>query len=227
MNKCEGERKMKIAKYAVGVCLIVILASGLSILTTAYVVNTYIHSVLASFDIKLDTPGPGIGGFLKSLAGTGTKEEADSADLAEDRKADPVSAPTSAPEKEEESSTGDSPVEEKVPEDALAVMGQANDAGDVEGKSGDSPDQQLVMTPGDMSELKNSLPDEEKANIFNILMTKLPQEEMQKISAAMEDGLTENEVLELQQVIAKYVSPQEYEMLMKMLTPGLTENPAN
>ncbi len=42
---------------------------------------------------------------------------------------------------------------------------------------------------------------------------------MQKISTAMEDGLTENEVKELQQVIAKYVDPDEYESIMKMLTP--------
>lgn len=211
---------MKIAKNLLGVCLIVVLASGLSMLTTAYVVNTYIHSVLASFDIKLDTPGPGIGGFLKSLTGMGTKEKTDSADLAEDQKA----VPSSVPETDEESSTDDSPVEEKVPEDALAVMGQAADA---EEPSSGALDQQLVMTPGDMSELKNSLPTDEKANIFNILMTKLPPEEMQKISTAMEDGLTESEVLELQQVIAKYVSPEEYDMLMEMLTPDLAEKSEN
>lgn len=62
---------VKIVKRALSVCLIVVLASGLSMLTTAYVVNTYIQSVLASFDIKLDGPGPGIGGFVKSLTGMG------------------------------------------------------------------------------------------------------------------------------------------------------------
>lgn len=62
---------VKIVKRALSICLIVVLASGLSMLTTAYVVNTYIQSVLASFDIKLDGPGPGIGGFVKSLTGMG------------------------------------------------------------------------------------------------------------------------------------------------------------
>lgn len=42
---------------------------------------------------------------------------------------------------------------------------------------------------------------------------------MAKISTAMEDGLTEDEVKELQQVIAKYVDADEYESIMKMLTP--------
>ncbi|CAH1220918.1 hypothetical protein PAECIP111892_04944 [Paenibacillus auburnensis] len=212
---------VKIVKSAIGVCLIVVLASALSVLTTAYVVNTYIQSVLASFDIKLDGPEPGIGGFVKSLTGMGSK--ADSTDIKDDLK-DTVPAATQTDKK----NTGNTPandsdkaVEEKVPEDALAVMGEAADA-DEQGNGG--MDQQLVMTPDAMSELKDSLPAEEKANIFNILMTKLPQEEMQKISTAMEDGLTESEVKEIQGVIAKYVDQDEYEMLMKMLTPGADEN---
>lgn len=45
---------MKIVRRALGVCLIVVLASALSVLTTAFVVNTYIQSVLASFDIELE-----------------------------------------------------------------------------------------------------------------------------------------------------------------------------
>ncbi|MNE57837.1 hypothetical protein D3C80_1528260 [compost metagenome] len=56
-------------------------------------------------------------------------------------------------------------------------------------------------------------------------MTKLPQEEMQAISTAMEDGLTEAEVKEIQEVIAKYVNQDEYELLMKMLTPESSVNP--
>ncbi|MNC40812.1 hypothetical protein D3C75_895470 [compost metagenome] len=215
---------VKIVKSAIGVCLIVVLASALSVLTTAYVVNTYIQSVLASFDIKLDGPEPGIGGFVKSLTGMGAK--ADATDITDGLK-DTVPAATQT-DKEKTGNTpandSDKAVEEKVPEDALAVMGEAADA---DKQSDGGLDQQLVMTPDAMSELKDSLPAEEKANIFNILMTKLPQEEMQKISTAMEDGLTESEVKEIQEVIAKYVNQDEYEMLMKMLTPDADENLQN
>ncbi|MNI34913.1 hypothetical protein D3C73_889230 [compost metagenome] len=96
-------------------------------------------------------------------------------------------------------------------------MGEVADA---EKEDAGAMDQELVMTPGAMSEMKDSLTTDDKTNIFNILMTKLPQEEMQKISTAMEDGLTESEVKEIQEVISKYVNQDEYEMLMKMLTPG-------
>ncbi|AIQ50059.1 hypothetical protein R70723_32385 [Paenibacillus sp. FSL R7-0273] len=210
---------MKIVKYATGVCLIVVLASALSVLTTAYVVNTYIQSVLASFDIKLDSPAPGIGGFVKSLTGMNAKTDPGST-------AGQTKEPAADSDKENKEGTpapdSDKPVEEKVPEDALAVMGQPaaeedTDTGNLDG--------QLVMTPGDMSEMKDNIPEEDKVGIFNILMTKLPQEEMQSISTAMEDGLTETEVKEIQEVIAKYVNQDEYELLMKMLTPDPAGNP--
>lgn len=192
---------MRLVKRGLAVCLIVVLASALSILTTAFVVNTYIQSVLASFDIKLDGPEPGIGGFMKSLVGmdkgsTGNKD----------------------------SKSGEQPAEEKVPENALPVMGQTSSGGE---QGGGAADQQLAITPEEMRDIKDKLPADEKTNIFNILMTKLPADEMQKISKIMEDGLTESEVQELQQVIAKYVDPDEYKTLMKMLTPSATDTPQN
>lgn len=70
---------MKIVKRALSVCLIVVLASTLSILTTGVVVNAYIQSVLASFDIKVNTPGPGFGGMIRSIIGMDNKSDSDTA----------------------------------------------------------------------------------------------------------------------------------------------------
>ncbi|WP_339318221.1 hypothetical protein [Paenibacillus sp. FSL R10-2734] len=207
---------MKIVKRALGVCLIAVLASTLSILTTGVVVNAYIQSVLASFDIKVDSPGPGLGGMIKSIVGMDSppaskKEETISSTANKDKDNNKDDIPTK--DKGE-------PVEEKVPADALPVMGQpSNESSTNESQSGSLEDQQLVMTPEALGDLKDNLPSAEKVNIFNILMSKLPQDEMQKISTAMEDGLTEDEVKDLQKVIAKYVDPDEYESIMKMLTP--------
>ncbi|WP_042198189.1 hypothetical protein [Paenibacillus camerounensis] len=211
---------MRIVKYAIGVCLIVVLASALSVLTTAFVVNTYIQSVLASFDIKLDGPAPGIGGFVKSLTGMNTKTDSGgTADKTKEPAADDGGGENREGTPAQDS---DKPVEEKVPEDALAVMGQPAAEEDTDTSKRDG---QLVMTPGDMNEMKDNIPEADKVGIFNILMTKLPQEEMQAISTAMEDGLTETEVKEIQEVIAKYVNQDEYELLMKMLTPETDSNP--
>ncbi|WP_150272665.1 hypothetical protein [Paenibacillus tepidiphilus] len=211
---------MKLLKRALGVGLIVVLASALSIGTTAIVVHTYIQSVLTGLGIELDTPEPGIGGLMKTLTGMGGSsvvKQQDNGDAAGQEGGSGSAGPGSGQQ------DGEEPANDEVPEDSLAVMGEAS----TEEQTGGALDQQLVMTPEAMGEMKDSLPSEEKASIFNILMNKLPQEEMQKISTAMEDGLTESEVKELQDIIAKYVEPDEYDSLMKMLTPDEATNSGN
>ncbi|WP_410512900.1 hypothetical protein PaeBR_23655 [Paenibacillus sp. BR2-3] len=199
---------MRIVKRALGVLLISVLASSLSVLTTGFVVNAYIQSVLSSFDMKLDSPVSGITGILSSITGSDNKSK---------------STETTESSGDSSGSGQSEPGDDKSLEDALPVMGEAaEEAVTSEGQSGSALDQQLVMTPEAMRDLKENLPSEEKVDIFNILMTKLPQEEMQKISTAMEDGLTESEVKEIQEVIAKYVDKEEYDVLMKMLTPTST-----
>jgi len=194
---------LKFAKRALGVLLIAVLASSLSVLTTGFIVNAYLQSVLSSFDIKLDNPlSGGVTDILGSITGnTGTDD-------------------STTVEKKESNA-----VEDETPDNALPVMGQSiEESADSEGQSGSALDQQLVMTPEAMKDVKENLPSGEKVDIFNILMAKLPQEEMQKISTAMEDGLTESEVKEIQETIAKYVDDEEYEVLMKMLTPTSDED---
>lgn len=173
---------MKIVKRALSVCLIVVLASGLSMLTTAYVVNTYIQSVLASFDIKLDGPGPGIGGFVKSLTGiggSGTASKENSKAASSGTKNSAKEADVSKVDGAKKDSSGgksgnnqEKPMDETVPDNALPVMGQAS-AGEEQSEQG--LDQNLVMTPEAMNDLKEKLPASEKSNIFNILMNKLPR----------------------------------------------------
>ena len=210
---------MNLLKRALGVLLIVVLASSLSVLTTGIVVNAYIQSVLASFDIKLDSPVNGISGMVKSLTGMNNKSE--DTVKKEDRSEDSDSVSS-----DPKSDTTSNSAEDKSMEDALPVMGQVQQDAQASGAGGgDALDQELVMTPEAMSALKNNLPSGEKVNIFNILMTKVPQDEMQKISTAMENGLTESEVKEIQEIISKYVDQAEYDDLMKMLTPASSTTP--
>ncbi|WP_151733365.1 hypothetical protein [Paenibacillus tengchongensis] len=210
---------MKLLKRALGVCLIVVLASALSVATTAIVVQTYIQSVLSGLGIDLGTPGPGIGGLVQAITGTGDNSGGQQEDTGSGTGAQESGAVSEGGQDTEE------PAEEEVPENSIPVMGGVSST-ETQG-GGNVLDQQLVMTPEAMGEMKDSLPSSEKASIFNILMNKLPQEEMQKISTAMEDGLTESEVKELQDIIAKYVESEEYDQLMKMLTPNINESDGN
>lgn len=102
-----------------------------------------------------------------------------------------------------------------APDDALPVMGQGLSESAMGGQS--AADQQVVISPDEMIQKKDELTATEKEQIFNILMKKLPQSEMQKISAAMEDGLTEQELSTIEDTISKYLTKEEYAALSKLL----------
>lgn len=78
-------------------------------------------------------------------------------------------------------------------------------------------DQQVVVTPDEMVAKKDELSDKDKEEVFAILMSKLPQAEMQKMTEAMEEGLTESEMIEIEQILSKYLDKTEYSKMMKIL----------
>ncbi|MGG3312256.1 hypothetical protein ABER23_33225 [Paenibacillus lautus] len=226
---------MKWMKWLLKVSLTAILVSTLTIVTTGIVVNAYIQSVLSSFNIQLETESMGVGGIMKSMLGmgSGTKPDAGSVNAVKDNESaedkgtessEPASGAGSetkgeAKEDEETSSgssgtSGGPPNEEEAPDNSLPVMG-TNTTEQPDDSS--LEDQEIVMTPGEIVDRKDSLPTEEKEEIFTMLMNKLPQSEMQKISEAMEDGLTAAELANIEQGISKYLNAEEFDKLITML----------
>ncbi|MOA63055.1 hypothetical protein D3C78_1886510 [compost metagenome] len=57
----------------------------------------------------------------------------------------------------------------------------------------------------------------DKDQIFSLLMLKLPQEALQSISFLMEEGLTEAELIQIQQLLAQYLDTEEYDSMMEIL----------
>lgn len=250
---------MKLMKWLLKISLTAVLVSTLTILTTGMVVNAYIQSVLASFNIQLEGQPMGIGGIMKNVFGMNSSKEKDTeknatedkqegADRigsssgtigtpADDSAADAkdgtagssdnglssetnsdsgadgdAGTPSEASGSGRDQNSGD-PSEEgenSPPEDSVPVMGSA-------GESAAQEDQQILMTPDELMDKKSSLTMKEKEEIFTLLMNKLPQPEMQKISEAMEDGLTADELKEIEQGISKYLSKNEFDKLLDLL----------
>ncbi|MFG1735492.1 hypothetical protein [Paenibacillus sp. 843] len=226
---------MKWTKWLLKISLTAILVSTLTIVTTGIVVNAYIQSVLSSFNIQLETEPMGVGGIVKSMfgMGSGPKSDIDSVNAAKDNnQAEDKDAASDEPatgagsdrnggaqEDNEANSnpagtTDESPADEEAPDNSLPVMGtnttELPDESSLE-------DQEIVMTPGEIADRKDSLPTQEKEEIFTMLMNKLPQSEMQKISEAMEDGLTAAELADIEQGISKYLNAEEFDKLITML----------
>lgn len=99
---------------------------------------------------------------------------------------------------------------EAVPENALPVMGQA------EFESAGVQDE-LYISMEDLMKAKESLSDEERSQIFSMLITKVPPEEMQTISALLEDGLDLEEMNEASHILQKHLTEEEYETLQEIL----------
>ncbi|MBT2764576.1 hypothetical protein [Paenibacillus sp. ISL-20] len=226
---------MKWMKWLLKVSLTAILVSTLTIVTTGIVVNAYIQSVLSSFNIQLETESMGVGGIMKSMLGMGSgikpdvgsvnavkdNESAEDKGTESNEPASGVGSETKGEAKEDEETssdpsgtTGEPPADEEAPDNSLPVMG-TNTTEQPDDSS--LEDQEIVMTPGEIVDRKDSLPTEEKEEIFTMLMNKLPQSEMQKISEAMEDGLTAAELADIEQGISKYLNAEEFDKLITML----------
>ncbi|WP_410770149.1 hypothetical protein [Fontibacillus sp. BL9] len=259
----------------------VVIVCMLTVMTTGYVVNTYIQSLLGSYNLPLAAEAPTLGGMMKGMLGIGGSKEKDKNNknaAGEDKDSQYADTGKESDEtggltglggsegKGENTSgelgdtsgtnsngsnnstggtgsdtdgsktgksgendgnpgsggtggSGGSTDGEAPPEDALPVMGGisggSGSAGGSQGALGQ--DEQVVVTPDEMVAKKDGLSDKDKEEVFAMLMAKLPQEEMQKMTEAMEGGLTEAEMIEIEQIIAKYLDKTEYTKMMQIL----------
>lgn len=227
--------------------LVVITVSLLTILTTGYVVNTYIQSLLSSYNLPIASQTPSLGGIVKGMLGFGSEGNQDpnpKDNLTQEATGQTGLESEETEETEEsqqsltgdrsgmgdsganqegpstgdqeatrgpESSVGDGDTEEEAPEGSVPVMGG------IAGGSAGAQDQQVLVTPDDLVAKKDELSDSEKEEVFATLMSKLPQEEMQRMSELIEGGLTETEMIEIEQILSKHLSKEEYAKMLNIL----------
>jgi hypothetical protein len=113
-----------------------------------------------------------------------------------------------------------------LPDGSLTDVGggagpQAN-SGAASGQSGSSAAGEaskdgIAMSTEEMNAAKNKMSDADKQALFDVMMKKLPQDAWQKISAWIEDGLTNEEMTEVQQLIAQYLDRDEYDKMLEIL----------
>ncbi|WP_433707681.1 hypothetical protein [Paenibacillus illinoisensis] len=250
---------MKLLQWFAKIVLTVMLVSSLTLLTTGLIVQSYVKSLLASFNIEWEGQPLGLTSMFQgalggkaseenkpgagttdqptgaeeeqvpedaiSVMGNGTHQSETSADngsgntgSGSDKSDQTASAEGGESSNGDTGSKGTDP--NKAPESA-AGSGNGTAAGNgtagTSGHSAGSGNDDIVVSPDDITGTKDKLPLEEKEKIFSLLMAKLPQNEMQQISSAMEDGLTEQELRDIEQVISKYLTSEEYDNLMEVL----------
>lgn len=196
---------MKWIGWMLRLMVTIVMVSVLTIMTTGYVVHSYIQSILSSYNISLGEQAPTFSGMVKGMLGYTVGEGKDS---------NQVSASTPNSNSEQSHKNEQEQIETEapdVPEDALPVMGEMSS------KAVGQQDQQVIVTPDDLVAKKNELTDKDKEEVFTILMSKLPQAEMQKLTEVMEGGLTEAEMIEIEQILSKYLDKSEYTKMVNLL----------
>lgn len=70
--------------------------------------------------------------------------------------------------------------------------------------------QSLSISAEDIIRVKEQLSDEEKMEIFTIIAAKIPFEEIQTLSALLENGLSASEIEQADQLIRQYLDEEDY-----------------
>lgn len=76
---------------------------------------------------------------------------------------------------------------------------------------------QPTITPDEIDASKENMAAEDKERMFELIMDKLPPQSWQVFSSYIEDGLTDQELLEIQQMMAQHLTKDEYSELMELL----------
>ncbi|WP_336776251.1 hypothetical protein [Paenibacillus sp. MMO-58] len=218
-------------KAAVWIAKIVaagLIVSFLSIWTTGYIVNSYVQTLLKQYNLPLEVQPMALSGVWGKLWGaeepvqtedtekTGT-DGTDGDKVAVDAFADqPSTAPLTdigvgGGSKAESGTTGQS-------EEAGTSTGQTEGSSQTDDDEAPSIDgTETAITTEDMNNMKGQMSEADKDQLFGLLMSKLPQEAMQTISGYMENGLTDEELTQIQQLMAQYLDRDQYEQMMAIL----------
>ena len=206
-----------------------VLISFLSVVTTVYLVDQYVKAILDRWNLsEIDRPSLQIGEMFSSLTNPEISKEVEEpktestsgseadAQETEEESTPPVGAveagttPTSTPTTTPTTTPSSTPSTEEEFEaneedETLPVFGQSDALGS------------LVMTAEEFNEKRKKLTEEDKLEIFTIMMKKLPQSELQKMSELIEDGVTEDEVKEMEDVINAYLHQDDVARLLSIL----------
>ncbi|OBZ10301.1 hypothetical protein [Bacillus sp. FJAT-26390] len=211
-----------------------LILSFLSIWTTGYIVTSYVDTLLKQFNLPLEVPPMAMTGVWGKLWGADPLITADTAGKEE---TPPVKEAT-PDTKEESPDTQADTNEQSDPPASVDAFGQvteppltdigigggtqagggaATNGGEVQEGTAGTDDTETAMTTDDLTEVKEQMSDTDKEALFGLLMTKLPQESWQTISQYIENGLTEQELTAIQQIMAQHLDKTEYGQMMDIL----------
>lgn len=236
---------MKLLTWISQILLIAMFAAGVSVITTWAIVDTYAERILEQFQLQdlysavgpeqvwgqvfgsthtmvddTDDAGAGANGTneqeegaaleegVRTNEGGGDEQEADRTGVQDGSRA--VEEPNGRTVIEE-GVHDEQDVSEEAPIDALPVWGQGQAGGQQEGLDA------LVLTSEEFIRIRDEMSDDDKMQIFTLLASRIPQEELLQFSTWIENGLTFAELGAIESVVSQYLSEEEQNDLYAIL----------
>jgi hypothetical protein len=223
--------RMKLLTWLSKIVISTVLITSITMFTTWYVVNMYVEDIFRQYQLPAMGKKIQFGEFASRLAGElnivkgkdGGKKAASGETPTTKPSPTPspnpsgaFPSPSSSPNPNDQqpvggisSSSGGVDRSTVNQDDAIAVMGSA--------RTEESEKKELVMSTEDFAKKKEALSSDDKMKIFSLVVAKLPQTEVQTLSAILEDGITTQELEEVNETLKKYLNDKELSQLTDIL----------
>lgn len=223
---------MKLFKWLAKLAFVVLLVSGLTVITTWYIVQAMIDNVLkqipadsavaridwrdvaAQFLSGLDTSDG-----ARSAGGQASREPGAGGETGSPAAGDGMNETgTGLADVSETDGDGDGAergggVSPRGEEDAVPVWGGRNSLQ----QGADAKREEIVFSVEEWERLQNELDENEKMRILTLIMQKIPTDALQQWSQIMENGVTQRELDELEKIANEYLTPEEVDELTELL----------
>lgn len=170
----------------------------LSVTVTFFMVNMYAQQMLKSMGMDTDDTNLTFSNFLSQLSG----------------QENTIKKEGQVIEAQDDKVQGNIPPKE-VKDDAVEVWSQQSTSTQEQAKEVDK--KEIVITLEEFNKTKDLLSDEDKMSVFSIVVSKIPPKEIQKLSLLMEDGITQEELDEIEKIIGIYLNEDEYDQMLAIL----------
>lgn len=200
-------------KWLANIIGIVVISAILSIWVSGYIVTSVVQSVLKQYEIPLTIEPIAFSGVWGML--WGYEKLPASEDVDRELLLHPDDDRAKGKQLNLDNDNGQSALNGAGEDSSIEDLYTEQEAIDVFAPV--ETDEEIAMTTEQFEEVKNRFENEDKERIFEILTMEMPADTWQMFSTYLEDGLTETELLEVQQVMAQHLSSQQYDELMSIL----------
>ncbi|MZQ82703.1 hypothetical protein GQF01_11385 [Paenibacillus sp. 5J-6] len=214
---------MKVLTWLGKIVISSILITTITMFTTWYVVNMYVEDIFRQYQIPALGKKVQFSDFAARLAGelniVMRRDGGKQAAPVDTPAATPSPSPSpsgrvpnsgsSDPLHSDAGAYGEGASQGVKDDDAVAVMGRVSDANEQK--------KELVMSTEDFAKKKEALSSDDKMKIFSLVVAKLPQNEVQHLSVLLEDGITTDELNQVNDTLKKYLNETELKQLTAIL----------